>query len=159
VFWIFQSIYWVNSAILVKYLVKICIFGQKIYPHSRQILHYNTFKVLILFLFIDRDCDEDLCYSCLLAHQRVKLTRKKNCWIFPPSRKLLLKYQIFKSFPPVFRIHVQKKSQSSTYESRFFLLFLLNGRRIRIREAQKHVDPVDPDPDWDPDPEHCFSLT
>jgi hypothetical protein len=22
---------------------------------------------------------EDLCYNCLLAHQRVKLTRKKNC--------------------------------------------------------------------------------
>jgi hypothetical protein len=28
---------------------------------------------------------------------------------------------------------------------------LLNDRRIRIREAQKHVDPVDPDP------EHCYS--
>jgi hypothetical protein len=39
----------------------------------------------------------------------------------------------------------------------FFLLFLLNGRRIRIRisdlwirmwiqEAQKHMDPTDPDP-------------
>jgi hypothetical protein len=25
---------------------------------------------------------------------------------------------------------------------------------IRIREAQKHVDPVDPDSD--PDPQHCF---
>jgi hypothetical protein len=58
--------------------------------------------------------------------------------------------QIFKSFPSVFRIHVQKKSQNSTYESRFFLQFLLNDRRIRIREAQKHVDP---------DPDHCFSLT
>jgi hypothetical protein len=40
----------------------------------------------------------------------------------------------------------------------FFLLCLLNDRRIRIRilEAQKHVDPVDPDPDSDPDPQHCF---
>jgi hypothetical protein len=47
-------------------------------------------------------------------------------------------------------------------ESRFFLLFLLDDRRIRIhpsdywiriREAQKHVDPVDPDSDSDP--EHC----
>jgi hypothetical protein len=37
----------------------------------------TAFKVLILFLF-DRDCDEDLCYNCLLAHQQVKLTRKKN---------------------------------------------------------------------------------
>ncbi len=28
----------------------------------------------------------------------------------------------------------------------FFLLFLLYDRRIRIREAQKHRDPTDPDP-------------
>ncbi len=35
-----------------------------------------------------------------------------------------------------------------------FLLFLHDDRRIRIREAQKHVDPVDPDLDSDPDPEH-----
>jgi hypothetical protein len=28
----------------------------------------------------------------------------------------------------------------------FFLLFLLDDRRIRIREAQKHMDPTDPDP-------------
>jgi hypothetical protein len=34
----------------------------------------------------------------------------------------------------------------------FFLLFLLNVRRIQ--EAQKHVDP-DPDLDPDPDPQHC----
>jgi hypothetical protein len=34
----------------------------------------------------------------------------------------------------------------------FFLLFLLNDRRIRIQEAQNHVDPVDPDSD--PDPQH-----
>ncbi len=46
---------------------------------------------------------------------------------------------------------------SDTMMGRFFLLFLLDDRRIRIRirihtsdlwirEAQKHVDPVDPDP-------------
>jgi hypothetical protein len=28
----------------------------------------------------------------------------------------------------------------------FFLLFLLDDRRIRIREAQKPMDPLDPDP-------------
>jgi hypothetical protein len=34
----------------------------------------------------------------------------------------------------------------------FFLLFLLVDRRVRIRiqEAQKHMDPTDPDP------QHCF---
>ncbi len=38
----------------------------------------------------------------------------------------------------------------------FFLLFLHDDRRIRIRiqEAQKHVDPVDPDSD----PQHWFYL-
>jgi hypothetical protein len=34
----------------------------------------------------------------------------------------------------------------------FFLLFLNDDRRIR--EAQKQVDPVDPGPDSDPDPQH-----
>jgi hypothetical protein len=29
-----------------------------------------------------------------------------------------------------------------------------DDRMIRIREAQKHVDPVDPDSD--PDPQHCI---
>jgi hypothetical protein len=33
-----------------------------------------------------------------------------------------------------------------------FLLFLHDDRRIRILEAQKHVDPVDPDSD----PQHWF---
>jgi hypothetical protein len=33
---------------------------------------------------------------------------------------------------------------------------LHDDRRIRIREAKKHVDPVYPDSD--PDPEHCFLL-
>jgi hypothetical protein len=28
----------------------------------------------------------------------------------------------------------------------FFLLFLLDDRRIRIREDQKHMDPTDMDP-------------
>jgi hypothetical protein len=29
---------------------------------------------------------------------------------------------------------------------------------IRIRKAQKHVDPVDPDPDSDADLEHCLKA-
>jgi hypothetical protein len=28
----------------------------------------------------------------------------------------------------------------------FFILFLIDDIRIRIREAQKHMDPTDPDP-------------
>ncbi len=35
----------------------------------------------------------------------------------------------------------------------FFLLFLLDDRRIRIREAPKHMDPTDPDP------QHCLVQT
>jgi hypothetical protein len=29
---------------------------------------------------------------------------------------------------------------------------------IRIRQAQKYVEPVYPDPDSDPDPEHWLSV-
>ena len=36
---------------------------------------------------------------------------------------------------------------------RFFLQFLLADRRIRIRDAQKHVDPLDQDLDSNPDPD------
>jgi hypothetical protein len=50
-------------------------------------------------------------------------------------------------------IFKDKKSKRchKTAEIKIFLLNFLNDRRIRIREAQKHVDPVDPDSD----PEHC----
>jgi hypothetical protein len=64
-----------------------------------------------------------------------------------------------------------QKEVTKQKKSRFFLLYLLNDRRFRIRiqsririgihtsdkwiqiriqEAQKHVDPVDPDSDPDP---------
>jgi hypothetical protein len=47
-----------------------------------------------------------------------------------------------------------QKEVTKQLESRFILLFLLGGRRIQIwiQEAQKHVDPVYPDSD--PDPQH-----
>jgi hypothetical protein len=41
-------------------------------------------------------------------------------------------------------------SQNSRKQG-FSYWYLLNDRRIRIREAQQHVDPVDPDPDSDPE--------
>jgi hypothetical protein len=46
-----------------------------------------------------------------------------------------------------------QKEVAIQFKSRVFLLFLLNDRRIRIQEAQKHVNPLDPDPDSDP--QHC----
>ncbi len=36
---------------------------------------------------------------------------------------------------------------------------LTSGSGIRILEAQKHVDPVVPDPDSDPDPQHWPHTT
>jgi hypothetical protein len=47
-----------------------------------------------------------------------------------------------------------QKEVTKQWESRFFLLFLLGDRRIRIRiqESQKYTDPTDPDSD--PDPQH-----
>jgi hypothetical protein len=41
----------------------------------------------------------------------------------------------------------------------FLLLFLLNDRKVRIREAQKHMDPTDPTPDSDPDPQHWIKVS
>jgi hypothetical protein len=51
-----------------------------------------------------------------------------------------------------------KKEITKQKKSRFFLLFLLNDRRIQ--KAQKHVDPVDPDSDPDPQPvpQHCHCV-
>jgi hypothetical protein len=65
----------------------------------------------------------------------------------------------------IFKDKKSKRCHKAVQESRFFLLFLLSDRRIQIRirsqirihtsewwiririqEAQKHVDPVDPDP-------------
>ncbi len=62
------------------------------------------------------------------------------------------------------KIKSQKESQKRRMQG-FSYYFLHDDRRIRIwihtsdwwiriREAQKHVDPVDPDPD----PEHCLKL-
>jgi hypothetical protein len=47
-----------------------------------------------------------------------------------------------------------KRSHKRVEIKGFFLPFLLNDRRIQ--EAQKQVDPVDPD--WDPDPQHWNEL-
>ncbi len=63
------------------------------------------------------------------------------------------------TFTSVFKDKKSKRSHKTLGIIRFFLLFLLADRRIRIwiREAQKHVDLVDPDSD--PDPEHWFLET
>jgi hypothetical protein len=66
---------------------------------------------------------------------------------------LLLFEGTFTSFS---KIKSQKGSHKAE-RSKVFLLFLLGDRRIRIQEAQKHVDPVDPDPDSDP--QHCLLPT
>jgi hypothetical protein len=59
------------------------------------------------------------------------------------------------TFTSFFKDKKSKKS-NKTVEITFFLLLLLDDRRIR--EAKKHVDPVEPDPDSDPDPQHCLEV-
>jgi hypothetical protein len=68
-----------------------------------------------------------------------KLTFKKS---FPVYYFLRYLYIIFKE-------KVKKMPQNSRNQGFSYYVYLLNDRRIRIREAQKHVDPMDPDP------EHC----
>jgi hypothetical protein len=65
------------------------------------------------------------------------------------SKKIIDKKKFFYillfegTFPSLFK---DKKWKShKTAEIKVFLLFLLNERKIRIQEAQKHVDPVDLD--------------
>ncbi len=53
------------------------------------------------------------------------------------------------------RQNVQKKSYNIRNLG-FFYYFCLMIEGWKIREAQIHVDPVDPDPDSDLDPAHCL---
>ncbi len=77
-------------------------------------------------------------------------------------------YNFLKAHLHQFSKIMSPKEVTKQEVSRFFLLFLLDDRRliegsgsgstgIRIREAQKHVDPVDPDSDPDPDAKHFKS--
>jgi hypothetical protein len=52
------------------------------------------------------------------------------------------------TFTSFFKNKTSKRSHKTIEIKVFFFLCLLNDRRIRfwIQEAQKHVDPVDPDP-------------
>ncbi len=68
------------------------------------------------------------------------------------NKKLIKK----KSFTPCYflKVHLHhfskiKSQKSKTVEIKVFLTIFLIDRRIRIQEAQKHVDP-----DSDPDPQH-----
>ncbi len=80
--------------------------------------------------------------SCYFRHwpsrrqQKTNLKKKFFC---------LLTFWRYRTFTSCFKDKKSKRSHK-TVESRFLLIFLLHYRRIRIREAQKHVDPVDPDP-------------
>jgi hypothetical protein len=79
-------------------------------------------------------------------------------------KKLIFYLKVFSAyyFLKVHLHHYSKiKSQKEVTkqrESRFFLLFLLDDRRIRIRiqGTPKHMDPTDLDPDADQDPQHCL---
>ena len=69
----------------------------------------------------------------------------------PTKNKFFKKF--FFLFIPFWRFIFQKFSKIKSHkevikqlESRFFILFLLDDRRIRIQEAKKHTDPMDPDP-------------
>ncbi len=71
----------------------------------------------------------------------------------------------------IFKDKKSKRSHKAVGIKVFLYFFLLGDRRIeiririhtsdwwiRIQEVQKHVDPVDPNPDSDPDPQHCQKV-
>jgi hypothetical protein len=63
-----------------------------------------------------------------------------------PTKKIINYYFLKVHLHHFFKIKSQQEV-TKMYELRFFLLFLLDDRRIRIQEAQKHIDPTDPDLD------------
>jgi hypothetical protein len=70
-----------------------------------------------------------------------------------PSRQAAVKFFCLLLFEGTFTSFFNdKKSKRSneTVRIKVFLLFLLDNRRIRIQEAQKHTDPTDLDSDPDP---------
>jgi hypothetical protein len=69
--------------------------------------------------------------------------------LFLTQNFLLITVLLEDTFTSFFKDKKVKKSHEK-YESRFLLLFLHDDRRIRIRKAQKNVEPVDPDP------QHCL---
>jgi hypothetical protein len=83
----------------------------------------------------------------------------------PSNKKQIFKINFFCILPfdGTFTSFFKEKKSKRGHKPMVFLLFLLmiegSGSipltRIRIQEAQKHVDPVDPD--LDPDPQHCFT--
>jgi hypothetical protein len=75
--------------------------------------------------------------------------------LWPSRRQQKSKKKSFSAYFLKVRLHhfskiKSQKEVTKQRKSRFFLKFLLNDRRIRIQEAQIHVDPVDPDPESDP---------
>ena len=82
--------------------------------------------------------------SCYFRHWPSRRQQKTN-------QKSFSAYYFLKVHLHNFSKKVQKKSQNSRNQG-FLKLFLLDERRIQIREAQKQVDP-------DSDPEHCIKVT
>ncbi len=86
--------------------------------------------------------------SCYFLHWPPRCHQKTNL------KKSFSAYYFLKvpgTFSSFFNDKKAKRSHEVTkqYESRFFLVFLLDDRRTRIQEAQKHMQPTDLDP------QHC----
>jgi hypothetical protein len=94
-------------------------------------------------------------------------SRSGSCYFQDANKKLMFfNLLLFEgTFTSFSKIKSQKEVKKKQKESRFFLLFLPDDRRIRIqsrintygqwiriRKAQKDVDPVEPDPD------HCQNI-
>ncbi len=90
---------------------------------------------------VDPDPGSGSCYFC---HWPSRFQQKTN---FLTQFFCLLFFE--GTFTSFFKDKKSKKSHK-IINSRFFLLFLHDDRRIRIRESKKHVDPVDP--------KHCTVL-
>jgi hypothetical protein len=73
------------------------------------------------------------------------------------NKKLILKkkFSCILNFEGTFTSFFKDKKSKRSQIVEIKVFFYYIGLMIRIQEAQKHVDPVDPDSD----PQHCHQLT
>jgi hypothetical protein len=128
-----------------KYLSLPFTFG--LFLHQKAVFRIHDFRCGSgsadpCLALMDLDADPDPAIFVMdLQDANLKLILKKFYCLLLYFLKVLL-HNLKKIKSP--------KEVTEQQESKVVLLFLLDDRRIRIREAQKHVDPVDP--------EHCKKI-
>ena len=141
--------------------------GRHTLPHLRllpwlrpyQVRTYTTLFLIIKTGFLDTRCQcSGSADPCLWLMDPDPFYFRH--WPSRCQQKTNLKKQFFCIilFEGIFTSFFKgRKSQNSRNQGvSYYFCLMIEGSEIQ--EAQKHVDPVDPDPDLDPDPQHWRLL-